>query len=441
MNKLKTLVIGHTEKAYHDALAEYFDLVFIIADTKNANLNWHDLANLKIPLNAPTETALNDSTFINIIKKYQRFTDINQRRYIGVNEHEGEVFNSFTLTFYWAYKLLKDKDIEIIIMQNFPHEGFDYIFYLIAKEIGIKVIATHQLSVVGNRFWISDDINNFGSFKDSPDLYEMEVSNYQLPDTFFYMKPEFEKLHFNHNYEYSFLKFVKELVTKPARFPVIFLRYYHHYIFMKNKKSMTKTFNFEKKFVYVPLQLQPELTLSSMGGEDMRYSDQLQMIEQLRLFIPEDISIILKENPKQTAKQRGPLFYKRVSLLKNVQFVDINISSRGLINSCIGIATVTGTVGWEGAFYQKPVLVFGNAWYGEMPGITKFRTTLSFEEWISTKKFHKEHITKELDKLVMKTGKGIVDPDYIHLVNNFDLNKSASSYAESIVRYVEITNK
>ena len=55
---------------------------------------------------------------------------------------------------------------------------------------------------------------------------------------------------------------------------------------------MTKDFDFEKKFIYIPLQLQPELTLSSMGGENMRYSDQLQMIEQLRLLVPDDISII-----------------------------------------------------------------------------------------------------------------------------------------------------
>ena len=70
-------------------------------------------------------------------------------------------------------------------MQNFPHEGFDYIFYLLAKELDIKIIFTHQLSVVANRFWISEDIEKFGSFINCPDLYEYEQTKYELPETFF----------------------------------------------------------------------------------------------------------------------------------------------------------------------------------------------------------------------------------------------------------------
>ena len=79
------------------------------------------------------------------------------------------------------------------------------------------------------------------------------------------------------------------------------------------------------------------------------------------------------------------------------------------------------------------MLVFGNAWYRDFSGITKFNSKLTFEEWINSKRTTKSTIVKELDKLLMKTGKGIVDPDYLHLVRNFDVAESAKTYAESII--------
>ena len=148
------------------------------------------------------------------------------------------------------------------------------------------------------------------------------------------------------------------------------------------------------------------------------------------------IFLYFKRESQTNIKTKRAFILQRIRALKNVQFVDSRISSRGLINSCIGVATVTGTVSWESIFYQKPVLVFGNAWYRDFSGITKFNSKLTFEEWINSKRTTKSTIVKELDKLLMKTGKGIVDPDYLHLVRNFDVAESAKTYAESINKYL-----
>ena len=60
-----------------------------------------------------------------------------------------------------------------------------------------------------------------------------------------------------------------------------------------------------KKFVFFPLQMQSEMTISSLGG---RYSDKILAIECLVKFIPNDCVVYVKEGPKQTGKMRSPMF-------------------------------------------------------------------------------------------------------------------------------------
>ena len=63
---------SHTEIEYHDALAQYFDIAFLIAETPNANINWNDLHNLNIDIIPPSFSSLNDKSFLRTVEKYQR---------------------------------------------------------------------------------------------------------------------------------------------------------------------------------------------------------------------------------------------------------------------------------------------------------------------------------------------------------------------------------
>jgi len=186
-------------------------------------------------------------------------------------------------------------------------------------------------------------------------------------------------------------------------------------------------------YIYFPLHLQPELTTSALGGA---YADQMLAIEALSSWLPKGYFIYLKENPKQTEKQRGPLFYKRLAALKNVRLLSRTENSIALIKGSVGVATVTGTAGWEALFHGKPVLVFGLAWYRGFSGVTEFRRDLDFASFSAGLPPPSEGLVEELDHALQSAGKGVIDAAYQGLVSDFSDAANGVQVADSIARYV-----
>ena len=134
------------------------------------------------------------------------------------------------------------------------------------------------------------------------------------------------------------------------------------------------------KYVYVPLHLQPEMTTCALGG---KYDDQALLLEDLRQWLPDDIWIFIKENPKQGKRfppaasrlYRNKRFFQRISALKRVRFVPQEHSSAELIQGSEFVATVTGTAGFEALLRGKQCLVFGRAWYRKFSGAVEWGST------------------------------------------------------------------
>jgi hypothetical protein len=433
MRKFRTLVLGYDSHT-HFALSEVFDLVHIVADTDNATEKWSDIYSFKMNVNVPTLEALNDGSYQYVINKYQRYADINSRRYVTVNARESEIFNGFMMYFYWAHNLLRKQKIDLVLFHNLPHESFDYILYLIARYYGLRTIITHQSFVVTGRFWICEEIERFGDMATLPDIAAKVSSNYILPEHWYYMNDVSNK------WNYTWKDLVYEVMIHPWRMPAAALRYHYSRQYQKSRISTVTEFDKTKNFVYVPLHLQPELTTSSIGGADGRYGDQLQMIEQLSLLIPTNVVIYLKENPKQTAHQRDQLFYRRIARLLNVKFLPPETPSSFLIQHSIAVATVTGTAGWEALFCGKPCLVFGNAWYSSFPGVTKFNSNMRFESWLSSTPPSREDLVEWLENLLRKAGEGVVDPQHTVVVPNFSPDLNARNIAASLKKYIEFTS-
>jgi hypothetical protein len=233
---------------------------------------------------------------------------------------------------------------------------------------------------------------------------------------------------------YGLGQLVREVLRRPHRVPPALVRYVYSRQYRAAVAAQTQHKVAGERYVYFPLHLQPELTTAAQGGV---FADQLLAVEALSAWVPKGCAIYLKENPKQTEKQRGPLFYQRLRALPNVRLLGRQENSVELIRNSVGVATITGTTGWEALFHGKPVSVFGAAWYREFPGVVEWGSHLTFDEFVCNAPPEASSIVTALDSALRTAGKGVVDPAYAELVEGYEPQANAQQVAESLWRYVQ----
>ncbi len=145
-------------------------------------------------------------------------------------------------------------------------------------------------------------------------------------------------------------------------------------------RSMCQRVSLDKKYLYFPLQYQPERTSSPEGDI---YVDQWLVINMLSCLLPKGWKLYIKEHPSQFMlcnsgyMGRTIDFYKDINKFKNVKMVDDKINPFKLINNAKAVVTLTGSSGIEAILRGTPALVFGYAWYRNCPGV--FYTTTTSE--------------------------------------------------------------
>lgn len=297
----------------------------------------------------------------------------------------------------FAYSYMVLENIEVVFFTHFCHLGIDLIFYLIAKELGIKTIFMNpDFEMETNKYLVI--------YSDTLDFDKIFNKMRKRRDCNFTIKEGFEK---NLSYmkklnlvtgksikfKYSiFLRFLLSIFTfkkeKPnLRYFYLLKRYFQERECLLLRDSIIKQVDWSKKYVYFGLHMQPELTTSFYGG---KYTDQLLAIEKISSMLPPDWVIYVKENPKQTFLNRGNIFYERLKNIPKVQLVPIDTNTYELMEKSQFVASITGTMLYESVCGGKPGLMFGNYWYSELPGVFKYREDLTVEEIVKCKIDHKE---------------------------------------------------
>ena len=181
-------------------------------------------------------------------------------------------------------------------------------------------------------------------------------------------------------------------------------------------------------YVYFPLQLQPEMTTSALGGP---YRDQALAIERLAGMLPDGVRILVKENPKQRGYMRGPLFFHRLERIASVTFLPSWADTHALTDHARAVATVTGTAGWEAVRSGKPALVFGAAWYRNLPGVVRYGPGLTWDALLAAAPDHGA-LERSAGALLGRTHAGVVDRHYVKLVPDHDPAANAVQVAATL---------
>lgn len=379
-----------------------------------------------------------DKNYFELINEMEENTevimDMMSRSVAAYGKNYFELKNIYIFYLNYFYYLLKKNKIELILFIYIPHLGVEYILYKIAKKLQIRTIMLNQ-TLFANKFFIFESIEDFGTFSTSNSIQSQNI---------FPIKHEFRKDLF-----YMNKKVLKKIACVKSNFKILrqsinpFKKYKMNFYDVINKilkcekfkKNCTKyesNVDFEKKYIYFPLHLQPELTTSPLG---YKYSDQVLAIEKLSMIIPQDWIIYVKENPKQQEYKRDSFFYHRLSLLSNVKILSNKINTYKLLENCQFVSTITGTVGWEAISGGKNALIFGNAWYKKLDGIFEYNDSINIREILKYKINHTS-LQANFNTLMSKTRTGVIELAYSKIVNNFDKNENLFHIEQAIAKQI-----
>ena len=109
------------------------------------------------------------------------------------------------------------------------------------------------------------------------------------------------------------------------------------------------------KVVYMTLHIEPEISLFWYSPE---FSNVYEAIVWISKSLPVGVTLVIKEHPVSLAV-RSMHFYKFLSKIPNVKFAHIDSMSIDWIHCSEFVCTITGSVGTEAVYYNKPVISFG----------------------------------------------------------------------------------
>mgnify|MGYP001246167644 CR=1 FL=1 len=359
---------------------------------------------------------------------------------------------------YWAMIIRKFK-IKYVFFEEEPHQATDYILYKVCEKLKIEtVMFVRTISNFGilpmkkfeegcvklKKIYQENLIKYKNKEVESNPILEKYFkhfkSNYQniLKEHLWDQLESYEKLINRKNSKlsnYRFfidnaLRFFDSLFFK--RIKLFNAKYflsdqkeknkplsesnmnYSSYLFYKIKTTLKKISNrnfynkisnynldLNQKFVLCALQYQPEKSTCPLGA---RCGDQFLMIKKLRNSLPDNIKIFVKEHPSQFIFDytrygeihRDKEFYMKIINLDNIEIVPINFDIFSLIDKSLAVASVTGTICWEGVNRGKPAMCFGDSWMKNCEGIFTIKNQIDLQNII------KKIIDNEIDVSLKK---------------------------------------
>ncbi len=336
----------------------------------------------------------------NTLKMVERL----DKHYFNHNNYLDTLEYIYDTISYWNTIIEKEK-IDLYIHSYVPHLAYDYIIYALCKIKNIEVVFTGVSMLVG-RYHIMNDVNepceNFeGELEkvaieckdkslDEIDLekdldalfkkytgdtsdwtpYYMQGINKEIEKNIPLEKPSAVVRFKNLLFKDGFFNSISRILKNGAKNGFInsikdYFKGHKDYkaqLTFKNEyeqswNSRVSQIDLSKKFIYMPLHMQPECTTLPLADE---YESQELIIALLSSVVPDDVYLYVKENPKQTYRSRSQNFASRIAAMRNVKLVGKKFDTYKLLDNCLAVACANGTALLEGIFKGKQGIMFGN---------------------------------------------------------------------------------
>lgn len=130
-------------------------------------------------------------------------------------------------------------------------------------------------------------------------------------------------------------------------------------------RPAAKAVSVDRPFSIYALHTQPESSIDVQGAF---FSNQIELIKHIARSLPSDHQLFVKVHPTDVdGKSIG--FYRQIRAIPGVVLVDYSVNTRSLLNHASIVFTVTGTMGYEAALLQKPVIVFARNFFNRLPTV------------------------------------------------------------------------
>lgn len=200
-------------------------------------------------------------------------------------------------------------------------------------------------------------------------------------------------------------------------------------------KKYYRNADYSQKYVFYPLHYQPE---SSTLVRAKKYEKQLFYIDSWAKSLPADTLLYVKEH-YVVLGNRKLSFYKELKKYPNVILISPWESSRKLILHSQAVTTLTGTAGFEAMLLRKPVIISGNVFYQDAPGVVKVDDIYGkyldiMNQW---KRPDRQEIIKYLCEYFRNISEGCSDYTSVETYTEENIRYLANDLYRKIIRMTE----
>ena len=301
--------------------------------------------------------------------------------------------------------IFKKYKINLVFFASNSHRLFDYIIEIICMEKGIKLLKIHShfpdACYISNNFENIDFklkiknkilpqfIENIGEDPNMMRKYNAQLSNvalskkkneHMIKASFVYQSLNFIFLilinFFNSKINKQCL-FIKNNRIEFLKVPKFYLYHFKNYLEAKLSQkyylnNSIKDFK-EKKYIYFPLNFEPEATTNPIAKN---FHEAYLIAQSLNYLAPKNWNIVCKEHPRSMIKivdyniPRRVKFYKRLRFFCNkIKFASHNAIGLDIIKNSTSTGLASGSSATQSLACNIPVISFGDSYYNKCKSV------------------------------------------------------------------------